>query len=105
MKSKKKPQQNAGVMDAIRHIAENDPGVLTNALRDAGNYVYLIVPADIENGCEVGSEGYFATGKTQDEIGHLLSKHRDKLDELVEYGDLVESILSVLRDQERGGSK
>lgn len=86
------------IKDIIREAAKENPAMLTSALRAAGNFVYLIVPEDIQDRINEDPEEYSDfNGITDEEIGNALSERGDKLSDLVDYGSIVSDILDWMR--------
>lgn len=93
--------------DLIKEVAKNKPLMLTSALRDAGNFVYLVVPEDILNYDDYQHEGKLKI--TADEAGETMRVFREKLADCVDYNTILETItdhLLILRkEKERKKNK
>lgn len=70
--------------------AKENPSLLSNALREAGNFCYLIVPADILNYDDYQYEGKLNI--TVEEATKVISEFGEKISEEMPYGELCQGI-------------
>jgi hypothetical protein len=77
-------------IDIINEVAKQNPAVLAKALRQAGNFCYLIVPEDILNYDDYQYEGKLNI--TSEEAIKVISEFGQKISDEMPYGELCQSI-------------
>lgn len=86
------------VAEIISEAAMEEPSTLTTALRNAGNFVYIIIPNDIRARVDEFPDDYKdLENLTTDEIANALADQGYKLNEVVDYNAIVASILEWMR--------
>lgn len=94
---------NQQIREILDEAAKDQPNLLTSALRNAGNFVYLIVPEDILNYDDYQHEGKLKI--TEEEAAKTMSEFREKLADCVDYHTILESIadhiLLLRKEKER----